>query len=181
MARFIHLNGPPGIGKSTLSALWTQRHPGTLNLDIDTLHRLVGGWRDVEQDTHAILRPVALAMASTHLGANRDVVLPQYVARLDQIEAFEQVARDQGEAFDEVVLIDGRAASIDRFQRRADDREWDAHNRRIVERQGGADFLAGMYDQLIEVMQARPSAAVISSEPDAIEATYALLEQALGE
>ena len=63
----ILLNGPPGIGKSTLSALYTDRHPGTLNLDIDSLHRLVGGWQDPENRTHDVLRPVALVMASTHL------------------------------------------------------------------------------------------------------------------
>ncbi len=68
MATLIHLNGPPGIGKSTLAALYADRHPGTLNLDIDTLHPLVGGWQDPDNHTHQVLRPVALAMASTHLG-----------------------------------------------------------------------------------------------------------------
>ena len=67
----IHLNGPPGIGKSTLSALYAERHPGTLNLDIDSLHRLVGGWQDVDNRTHDVLRPVALAMASAHLRGGR--------------------------------------------------------------------------------------------------------------
>jgi MoxR-like ATPase len=34
-ARLVHLNGPPGIGKSTLAAVYADRHPGTLNLDVD--------------------------------------------------------------------------------------------------------------------------------------------------
>jgi hypothetical protein len=42
VARLVHLNGPPGIGKSTPSALYADRNPGTLNLDVDFLHRLVG-------------------------------------------------------------------------------------------------------------------------------------------
>jgi bifunctional non-homologous end joining protein LigD len=33
VARLVHLNGPPGIGKSTLSALYADRNLGTLNLD----------------------------------------------------------------------------------------------------------------------------------------------------
>lgn len=33
--RLIHLNGPPGIGKSVLAQLWAQDHPGVLNLDIE--------------------------------------------------------------------------------------------------------------------------------------------------
>ena len=95
MTVLIHLNGPPGIGKSTLSALYTRRHPGTLNLDIDRLHYFVGGWQDVDNHTHEVLRPVARAMASTHLAGGRNVILPQYLARLSEIEAFENVARER--------------------------------------------------------------------------------------
>jgi hypothetical protein len=44
--RLIHLNGPPGIGKSTIAQLYVDEHPGTLNLDIDRVRCLIGGWRD---------------------------------------------------------------------------------------------------------------------------------------
>jgi hypothetical protein len=177
--RLIHLNGPPGIGKSTLSALYTDRHPGTLNLDIDSLHGLVGGWQDPENRTHDVLRPVALAMASTHLGGGRDVILPQYLSRIDEIEAFEKVAHDAGADFREVVLLDERAASIDRFDRRQDDSAWGVHNRRLVELWGGPVMLADLYDQLVEILPLRPGAAVVHSEPEAIEDTYALMVRAL--
>ena len=179
MTSLIHLNGPPGIGKSTLSALYTDRHPGTLNLDIDSLHRLVGGWQDPENRTHDVLRPVALAMASTHLAGGRDVIVPQYLARLDEIESFEKVADEQGAEFCEIVLLGGKAESIARFVRRKDDSAWGEHNRRLVELQGGSAMLAAMYDQLMDIVELRPSAVVVRSEPDAVEDTYALLTQAL--
>ena len=179
MTSLIHLNGPPGIGKSTLSALYADRHPGTLNLDIDSLHRLVGGWRDVENHTHEVLRPVALAMASTHLAGGRDVVLPQYLARLDAIEAFERVARQQGAAFRQIVLMNEKAESIARFERRPDDSAWGEHNRRLVADQGGPVMLAAMYDRLLDVVRHCPAAVVVRSEPEAVEQTYASLMQAL--
>lgn len=179
MPRLIHLNGPPGIGKSTIAALYADRHPGTLDLDIDSLHRLVGGWRDPRHDTHRVLRPVALAMAATHLDGGRDVVLPQYLARLDAIEAFEDVATGQGADFVEVVLLDTLEESVARFDRREDRSEWDRHNRRTVALGGGPTMLARMYDELLEVARRRPSAVVVRSEPGAIEETYALLVAAL--
>jgi hypothetical protein len=106
------VNGPPGIGKSTLAAVYIDRHPGTLGLDIDNLHQLVGGWQDPDAHTHEILRPVALAMASAHLAGGQDVILPQYLARIQEIERFEHVASERGAGFREVVLLDDKAASI---------------------------------------------------------------------
>ena len=41
MVRLIHLNGPPGIGKSTIASAFADRHPGVLNLDIDRVAAIV--------------------------------------------------------------------------------------------------------------------------------------------
>jgi anion-transporting ArsA/GET3 family ATPase len=35
MPRLIHLNGPSGVGKSTVARMYADRHPGVLNLDTD--------------------------------------------------------------------------------------------------------------------------------------------------
>lgn len=180
MTALIHLNGPPGIGKSTLAALYADRHPGTLNLDIDALHPLVGGWQDEDNNTHELLRRVALAMAATHLGGGHDVVLPQYLARLTEIDRFEGVAQEQGADFREVVLLAGKSEAIARFDRRSDDSDWGRHNRRLVASHGGPAMLASMYDRLLEILPARPAAVVLRCEPGAVEATYALLLEALG-
>lgn len=179
MPTLLHLNGPPGIGKSTLSALWAARHRRTLNLDIDRLHPLVGGWRDPAQDTHVLARPLGKAMAAVHLGGGHDVVLPQNITRLSEVEAFAAIAREQGADFREVVLLDDRAAALARFDDRTEDTEWNQHNRRLVESLGGVAFLGEMYDRLLEVVERRPSAVVIRSVPGAVEETYAALEDAL--
>lgn len=181
MPRLLHLNGPPGIGKSTLAALFAHRNPGTLNLDIDTLHQLVGGWRDPATRAHEVLRPVALAMAATHLRGGRDVVLPQYLGRREAIEAFEDAAVGEGAEFVEVVLLDDRVTSLDRFDRREDDSAWGRHNRQLVADQGGPQFLEEMYDRLLEVVEQRPRAVVLRSEYGAVERTYAALLSSLSE
>ncbi len=41
VVRLIHLNGPPGIGKSTTASAFAARHPGVLNLDIDRAKRRI--------------------------------------------------------------------------------------------------------------------------------------------
>ncbi|HEX6341167.1 AAA family ATPase [Umezawaea sp.] len=181
MARLVHLNGPPGIGKSTLSALLADREPGTLNLDVDLVHRLVGGWRDEETDTWPAVWSLVRAMAATHLGGGHDVVLPQYHARLHEIAAFEDLAREHGADFREVVLLDGREASAERFDRRARDSDdpWILHHHRLVTARGGPAALGTMYDDLVEVVRLRPDAVVVPSVPGAVSETYALLVDAL--
>ncbi|MFN8120354.1 MAG: AAA family ATPase [Micropruina glycogenica] len=179
MTALIHLNGPPGIGKSTLAARYADRHPGTLNLDIDTLHHLIGGWRTSQGQFHDLLRPLAWAMAGTHLADGRDVILPQYVGDLQQLQIFERVAHDAEADFIEIVLLDDRDAAIERFNSRDDDSEWTRHNNELVADLGGDEFLASMYDRLLAVLEARPDAVVVRSVRGAIDETAATLDRAL--
>jgi predicted kinase len=181
VARLVHLNGPPGIGKSTLSALYAERHPGTLNLDVDVVHQLVGGWRDEDNRTWTIVVPLIRAMAGTQLSGGRDVIVPQYHARLDEITTLADVAREHGAAFREVVLLDDRDAAIDRFARRARDTDdpYIRYMHRHVGLRGGTARLEAMYDDLLEVVRRCQGATVVPSSAGAVEETYALLANAL--
>jgi predicted kinase len=181
MARLVHLNGPPGIGKSTLSALYADRNPGTLNLDVDTLHHLVGGWQEEEFDTWPPVWSLVRAMAATHLDGGHDVVLPQYLATVDEITGLEDLARRHGAGFREVVLLDDREAAIERFNRRARDSDdpWIRHHHRRIELGGGPAVLATMYDTLMDVVSRRPGTVVVPSAAGAVRETYELLADVL--
>lgn len=181
MARLLHLNGPPGIGKSTLSARYANDNPGTLNLDPDFLHRLIGGAQDRETRPWSLVWPLALAMMATHLDGGRDVVVPQYAADPDKITGFEKLAHEHGADFREVVLLDDREASIARFDRRGQetDDSWIHHFHRIVELGGGPVLLGTMYDNLQQVLRLRPDAVVVPSVLGAVQETYERLTDAL--
>ncbi len=85
MARLILLNGMPGIGKSTLAERYADDHAGVLNLDVDRLRRTMGG--DFSS-TAEPARALALTMATARLREGDDVVIPQLIARADQIDRF---------------------------------------------------------------------------------------------
>jgi predicted ABC-type ATPase len=94
VARFIHLNGPPGIGKSTVASAFADRHPGVLNLDIDQVTGLIGGWRDRFSDSFEAGRLLAEAMARVHLANGHDVIMPQMMTNVNagELAGFESAS-----------------------------------------------------------------------------------------
>ncbi len=177
MPRLIHLNGPPGIGKSTLARMYIDEHVGVLNLDIDQLRTLIGGWQERFSETGETVRAMALVIAGMHLRTGYDVVLPQYLGRLSEIERFEAIAHASEAAFCEVLLMDTKQRSIERFARRGDHEVsvWHRQVQDIVARGGGPALLADIHDRLAAVATARPNAIVIPSDAGAVQQTYEAL------
>ncbi len=181
MPRLIHLNGPPGIGKSTLAQRYVDEHPGVLNLDIDQVRTLIGGWRQRFAETGEIVRPVALSMAAAHLRGGRDVVMPWVLCQLSEIALFEAAAHDNGAAFCQVVLMDTKQQSLERCNRRGEDgaQIWHQQVREIVDQMSGQALLADIHDQLVAVIAARSDARVVPSIAGAIQQTYEALTAVL--
>jgi predicted kinase len=174
MPRMILLNGPPGCGKSTLARRYAQQHPLSLNLDVDRIRELIGGWQDQPHAAGLLARAVTLAAARTHLVARYNVVIPQFVARAQFIEQVEQLAGDVGATFHEIVLLDSKDEVLRRFAQRSRVAADPAHvqAQQMLQRHGGAAALSAMYDRLLDLIATRPAAKVIHSVDGAVEQTY---------
>lgn len=177
MRRLIHLNGPPGIGKSTIAQRYVDDHPGTLNCDIDLLRRMVGGWQEDFASTGEPIRHAALAMITAYLTHAGDVTLPQMLADPAEVERFHATASEAGAECVHVVLMDSAAESVARFHRRGLDGDDPWHNqvRQIVADEGGDPVLLAYHDRLTELLHSNPAAIRLDSVDGDVEATYQAL------
>ncbi len=113
------LNGPPGVGKSTLAARLAQDRPLTLALDVDSIKHSLGRWAETMPESGLAARRLASAMAGEHLRAGHDVIVGQYLAKTDYIVELEALAAAVGAQWVEIVLQVDVARLRDRLARRA--------------------------------------------------------------
>lgn len=161
--------------------MYVDRHLGVLDLDIDQVARLIGGFREDFGGTVAMARTIALEMAKTHLLAGHDVIVPQFVGRVSELERFERIAGEADARFCHVVLMDTLDSCLRRFASRGattGGRDL-ASVHAYVEHAGGEPMLAGMYGALGDVVRARLTSILVTSEDGAVGQTYDLLAAAL--
>ena len=168
--RLIHLNGPTGVGKSTIAARYAADHPGTLNLDADEIVRLIGGWREDFYGAVDLVRPLAVTMAVTHLSSGNDVVMPQLVMRHGERDRFAGAARSAGADYLEFVLLAPRETTISRFRQR------EHHIDHVVEALGGAAVIERSHDRLAAYLT---EDSTVLEAHDGVDQTYQALLDAL--
>jgi predicted kinase len=174
LPRLILLNGPPAVGKSTIAARYVEDHPMALNLDVDTVRSLLGGWIDDQPESGRLARLLAVAMATAHLREGKDVVVPQLIARPPFAEALASLAAAAPAAFHEIVLVADREEVLQRLSaRHATPSEPGRFNPRdLVATNGGAVGAGLLHDRLMAFVASRPGAQMVRSVRDRPEQTY---------
>jgi predicted kinase len=134
---------------------------------------MIGGWQE-DDGAAGRARTAALALITGYLGTGHDVVLPQLVARHDQLARFAAAAHDAGAVHVHLMLTADPETVVRRFRARADaaDDEWTAYATAFADNRGGDEALR----EWTALLGAMPAVQVPSTDPDS---TYAALLRAL--
>jgi predicted kinase len=174
--RLIHLNGAPGVGKSTLARAVVGTRPGWLNCDVDLLRTLVGGWEDDFTGTGSVVRPLALAVISEHLAGGRDVVLPQLLADPAELERFVAAAHRVGASYTGILLDLPDAVLAARWRERDVSDPVTFASNRVIVADGGDEVVLHWGRRLRGAFAARSDVTTVSLEArDAAEALAVLI------
>lgn len=173
MTRLIHLNGAPGVGKSTLAGRYADEHQGVLLLEIDQLRTMVSGWEDDVVGAGGRIRTTALAAITAYLREGGDVVLPQLIGDAEQLARFAAAARDAGAEYVHVVLTAPPDEVVGRFRSRGLEHPWAHQVTEIVDAAGGDEAIRRWVTRVEALDGTRIEACDV-------ESAYAALLVALG-
>lgn len=174
VADLILLNGPPASGKSTIAQRYVESQPLALNLDLDVIRGLLGRWADEPLAAGLMARSFGLKMATQHLESGHNVIVPQFLGRLEFIGELAGVAAGSQARFVEIALWVDRAAAISAFVERSASPTTQAHidAAELVKRSPRPDPVGAMYDEFVAVIGDRPRTVRIDVIRNDIEATF---------
>lgn len=117
---------------------------------------------------------MAIAMARVHLDAGHDVVVPQFIGRLDFVHALEQMCRETDAEFVEVALLSNPQDAVARFLGRSHDPKTPEHHGawELQQRRGGREELPHMYARPLDVVASRPRTRTVVTVEGQIEQAY---------
>lgn len=165
----ILLNGPAGIGKTTIAQRYIDEHPLALAVNGDDIIVMLGQWLRHEDEARKMVYDFTCDMVRRHLRAGHDVVLPYLVNKPSHATAFAQLAEECGATFIEILLTADRTESVERMFERG---TWGEQGTEPLA-DSDRPIVEALYDAVHDSIGDRPEAVVIQSVRGDIDGTYA--------
>jgi predicted kinase len=117
--KLIILNGPPGVGKSTLAVRLNEELPFTTIIDIDELRRTtMPDYRERREESLQLAHELAASAIEANLRQGNNVIIDKAISYSDTIDSFIDIGSKYGAEIYEFMLFADKAT----VQRRAEGR-----------------------------------------------------------
>lgn len=180
MSALILLNGAPASGKSTLARLLALDQPLTLVVDIDTIRGSLSHWENDPMAAGLAARKLTLGMCATHLSADHDVLVPQFLQRSEFVEELAAAADDVGADFLELCLVNSPEQAAAQFAARASSADPNHQAAQMLQSAPDAIPVQRLYQAMLTMVSNRPQTILVEAVPGDIEQSLTRLRAAIG-
>ncbi len=157
--KIIIINGPCGVGKSSIAERLHKNRPHSFLLDIDSLRRLFSQYREERDESRMASLELAESMVSTCLDMGYDVIIDKMQFDIEVLDAYYEIAGGKGAEVKEIILW----ASKDVVMERAHARGW---------KEGGMltpEKCEAFWHQIEDMKGKRPNAVIIDTSEISLE------------
>ena len=169
--QLLFINGPAGIGKSTIAKLYIDDHPLALVVEADEIIACMGQWLAHEKQGRKLSFELLKVMTNQHLSQGYDVVVPHLLTNNSEADELEQIAHENGAVFAEFVLVAPKDESVSRMMARG---TWGEPGSPPLQDSDVA-IVEDLYDKMTATLENRPRAIHIVSHEDDSQGAYASL------
>jgi len=169
MNKVILLNGPAGVGKTTISKKYIDENPLSISIEGDKIIGMMGQWRKNEEVARQLVFEHTKSLLETHLKSGYDVVLPYLLIDATHATEFELIAKNNGAEFFEIVLLVEKEDATKRLLERG---TWGEEGSKVLTEEHKSDIEA-LYDKMLEELNKRPNTIKLDVIKGDIDATYA--------
>lgn len=116
--KLILINGPTGIGKSTVAEKVHNNYPLSFLVDIDALRRYISGYREHKVQSKKLSLLVSESIVETYLKSGHDVVIDKVFTDVEVADRFIELGKKYDADVYEFILNASRELVIKRAEER---------------------------------------------------------------
>ena len=160
--KLILINGPTGIGKSTIAGKLHQLLPLSFLLDIDAQRRYISGYKEHRKESGDLVLKLSLAMVENYLQSGHDVIIDKVFTDPQVTDKFFELGKKYNATIFEFVLNADKETLI----ARANERGYRDGSMLTPEK------VPEFWDAMQNYIKERPEAVVVDTKTMSVNGTF---------